>query len=83
MAKTILVAGGNSGMGLETVTLLSEAGHEVICATRSNENLVGLPGVSTVEFDATSADVPVVEGDSVLLGMVTSADLITYLLDQY
>lgn len=26
---------------------------------------------------------PVVEGDSVLLGMVTSADLITYLLDQY
>ncbi len=37
MEKCIVVTGGNSGMGFETVKALAEAGHRVILTTRSKE----------------------------------------------
>ncbi len=64
MSQTILIAGGNSGIGLETVRQLTDSGMKVICATRSEDQLTGIPGVSTVGFEAASDDAPTVEVDA-------------------
>jgi NAD(P)-dependent dehydrogenase (short-subunit alcohol dehydrogenase family) len=52
MARTILVIGGNSGMGLATVKLLTAQGDEVIAAARTKDALTEL-GISVQDFDAT------------------------------
>ncbi len=53
-AKTYLLAGGNSGIGLATAELLRAEGHRVIAAVRNSENL---KEVETLEFDATNTTV--------------------------
>lgn len=57
MNKQILIAGGNSGIGLELVRLLESQGDHVTCALRNPESLAGHPGVQTVHFDATEPEV--------------------------
>lgn len=53
MERTYLLAGGNSGIGLETVRRLTASpGTRLVCAVRSPGGLAGLPGVRTVPFDA-------------------------------
>ena len=53
MTKRILIAGGTSGIGAETLTLLREDGHEIYCACRSPEKLPEDPHVHGLSFDAT------------------------------
>lgn len=48
----ILLIGGNSGIGLATVKLLKDQGHELIVASRSNSELEKR-GIDTQLFDAT------------------------------
>lgn len=57
MKKQILIAGGNSGIGLELVRHLESQGHQVTCALRNPEPLAGHPGVETVHFDATDPEI--------------------------
>lgn len=52
MTKNILIAGGTSGIGAETLNLLREDGHEVYCACRSPERLPEDPHVHGMVFDA-------------------------------
>ncbi|MBB22514.1 MAG: oxidoreductase [Roseibacillus sp.] len=52
MTKNILIAGGTSGIGAETLALLREDGHEVYCACRSPEKLPEDPHVHGMAFDA-------------------------------
>ncbi len=53
--RTILVAGGNSGIGLESVKrLAAEPGTRVICAVRRPGPLADLENVSTLPFDASA-----------------------------
>ena len=53
MPKTILIAGGTSGIGLASAHLLNESGHRVICACRHPESLRSEPDLETLTFDAT------------------------------
>ncbi|MFT5468448.1 MAG: 3-oxoacyl-[acyl-carrier protein] reductase [Verrucomicrobiales bacterium] len=52
MNQTVLIAGGGSGIGLETVKRLSGRGSQIICATRSPEKLSGQPDITTIPFNA-------------------------------
>ena len=51
MAKTILLIGGNSGIGLATAKLLLSQGNNLISASRSSDQLASL-GIPTMSFDA-------------------------------
>ncbi len=51
-AKTYLLAGGNSGIGLATLGLLRAEGHRVIVAGRTPE---ALKDADTLEWDATNS----------------------------
>jgi len=51
--KTILIIGGNSGIGYETAKQLKEQGHRVIAAVRNPEPLEAL-GIETQPFEATA-----------------------------
>ncbi|MFK7849589.1 MAG: SDR family NAD(P)-dependent oxidoreductase [Akkermansiaceae bacterium] len=51
MEKTILLIGGNSGIGLATAKLLQSYGIKLIAASRSNDQLEAL-GIPTQPFDA-------------------------------
>ncbi|MEM7014232.1 MAG: SDR family oxidoreductase [Verrucomicrobiota bacterium] len=66
MSSTYLLAGGNSGIGLETRRLLVERGDRVVCAVR---NPGQLSDTETVQFDAEVADRPL-ETPDVLDGVV-------------
>ena len=55
MTKTILIAGGTSGIGLETVRSLVSQGDEVYCACRSPECLPDSPRIYPLAFDALAA----------------------------
>ena len=57
MAKTFLIAGGNSGIGLETVKNISSAGHALHCVGRSHDQIDSIPGTSFEAFDATDSSV--------------------------
>lgn len=57
MKKQILIAGGNSGIGLEVVRLLESEGHHLTCALRNPEPLAGHSGIRTVHFDATDPEI--------------------------
>ena len=57
MAKTFLISGGNSGIGLETVKNLSKAGHTLHCVGRSHEQIDAISGVSFETFDATDSSI--------------------------
>lgn len=58
--KTAIVTGGNTGVGLETVKTLSEAGATVIVPSRNLEkakkNLQGIKNVEIEELDLMNAD---------------------------
>lgn len=76
--RTILIAGGNSGIGLETVRLLAATpGTRVVCAVRHSDPLSGLPGVETLPFDATDPEPaldalpPVIHGFAYFPGTIT------------
>jgi len=56
MSQTILIAGGTSGIGLETVKRLSYTDAELICACRSGDALSDFPNVRTIPFDATESE---------------------------
>lgn len=51
MAKTILLIGGNSGIGLATAKLLLSQSNNLISASRSSDQLASL-GIPTMSFDA-------------------------------
>ncbi|WP_411827936.1 SDR family NAD(P)-dependent oxidoreductase [Luteolibacter sp. AS25] len=51
MAKTFLLIGGNSGIGLETAKMLQHQGANLIVASRSSDQLSKL-GIQTQAFDA-------------------------------
>jgi NAD(P)-dependent dehydrogenase (short-subunit alcohol dehydrogenase family) len=53
MEKTILLVGGNSGIGLATAKLLKSYGINLIAASRSSDQLAAL-GIPTQPFDANS-----------------------------
>lgn len=57
MSSTILLVGGNSGIGLETAGLLKSQGHQLIAATRSSNELEAL-GVPTLPFDIDNPALP-------------------------
>ncbi len=52
MAKTILLIGGNTGIGLASAKLLQSQGHQLHAAARSPEPLQAL-GIPTQPFEAT------------------------------
>ena len=55
MERTILVAGGNTGIGRKSIERLTrDPGTRVICAVRNPGDLESLPGVSVIPFDAAS-----------------------------
>lgn len=64
---TILLIGGNSGIGYATAKKLLAVGHEVIAASRSKDQLEEL-GIPTQNFDAEA--VPTLELPEVLDGVV-------------
>ena len=51
MSRTILLIGGNSGIGLATARLLQAQGHSLIAAARTTEPLEAL-GIPVQSFDA-------------------------------
>jgi len=51
--KTILIIGGNTGIGYETAKQLTTEGHRVIAAVRNPESLQAL-GIETQPFEATN-----------------------------
>lgn len=57
-AKTIFIAGGNSGIGRATVDRLQTAGAHLVCAGRNLQDLVGIPNLTVLPFDATSPELP-------------------------
>jgi 3-oxoacyl-[acyl-carrier protein] reductase len=52
LAKSILVVGGNSGIGLRVVERLSAAGHSLTVAVRNRGALEAMGGLSLQHFDA-------------------------------
>jgi NAD(P)-dependent dehydrogenase (short-subunit alcohol dehydrogenase family) len=76
MKKRILIAGGSSGIGSAAVSMLSEKGYEVTCACRRPEEVLLLPGVSAVAFDANEPN-PALELPETLEGFVYFPGTIT------
>jgi len=71
-----LIAGGNSGMGLETVKLFQHSNHHLLCAARSHSEVSELRNVSMVPFyadsEADSLDLPdTLEGFVYFPGTIT------------
>ena len=54
MSKSILIAGGTSGIGAQTATALLAEGHTVHCACRSPEKLPEHSRLHPLTFDATA-----------------------------
>jgi NAD(P)-dependent dehydrogenase (short-subunit alcohol dehydrogenase family) len=69
MGRNILIIGGNSGIGLEIVTLLAGRGDHVYAASRSDSELRNIPGVHFQEYDVTRKDAKL-EVPETLDGMV-------------
>ena len=76
MPTNVLIAGGSSGIGLETVRLLAADGCQLTCACRDPKRLPDLPGVQGVTFDATSPE-PSLELPETLDGFVYFPGTIT------
>lgn len=53
MGKDILIVGGNSGVGLEIVKLLTGRGDRVLAASRSDSELQKFPQVSRQAYDVS------------------------------
>lgn len=52
MSRNILIAGGNSGIGNETLKLLQEDGDQVFCAARNHGNINQSPKLAMLPFYA-------------------------------
>lgn len=74
MARTILMIGGNSGIGLETARLLQTQGHSLIAAARTAGPLEEL-GIPVQPFDAINPEAlelpPVLDGLVYFPGSIT------------
>ena len=68
MARTILLVGGNSGIGLATAKRLLDQGEHVIAASRSSDQLKSL-GIPAQFFDATNPE-PTLDLPDTLDGVV-------------
>ena len=69
-AKTVLVTGGNRGIGLAIARDLAEAGHSVVVTTRSGDGPDGLPTVACEVTDTASVDQAFTQAESILGGPV-------------
>jgi NAD(P)-dependent dehydrogenase (short-subunit alcohol dehydrogenase family) len=56
--KNFVVIGGTSGIGLETVKQLNNAGHKVYVLSRTDRNLDGLENVAHIVWDAADGTAP-------------------------
>lgn len=55
MESTFLIAGGNTGIGRQSVDRLTrDPDTRLVCAVRHTDGLEDLPGISTIPFDASS-----------------------------
>ena len=68
--KNYFIVGGSSGIGLEIVRILSQAGHHVFVGSRTNDQLAGLDGVQHLTLDVTSDSFSLDDLPDVLNGMV-------------
>jgi len=63
MAKRIIIIGGNSGIGESLLTMLVEAGHEVIAMSRNPKDVQAGSGVShSIDISVESPDFPDISG---------------------
>ena len=69
-SKTVLVTGGNRGIGLAIARDLLEAGHRVVVTTRSGQAPEGLPAVTCDVTDTASVDAAFTAAESILGGPV-------------
>jgi 3-oxoacyl-[acyl-carrier protein] reductase len=69
-SKSVLVTGGNRGIGLAIARDLAEAGHRVVVTTRSGQAPDGLAAVRCEVTDTASVDAAFTEAESVLGGPV-------------
>ncbi len=69
-SKTVLVTGGNRGIGLAIARDLREAGHRVVVTTRSGQAPEGLPAVTCDVTDTASVDAAFTAAESILGGPV-------------
>ena len=74
MSKTILLIGGNSGIGLATATLLHASGHSLVAAARQAGPLADM-GIPVQPFDAAAPALndlpPVLDGLIYFPGSIT------------
>jgi len=68
--KNYFIVGGSSGIGLEIVRILCQAGHHVFVGSRSSHQLIGLDGVHHLTLDVTSDSFNLDELPDGLDGMV-------------
>ena len=69
-SKTVLVTGGNRGIGLAIARDLREAGHRVVVTTRSGQAPEGLQAVTCDVTDTASVDAAFTAAESILGGPV-------------
>ncbi|MGB8382163.1 MAG: 3-oxoacyl-ACP reductase FabG [Dermatophilaceae bacterium] len=69
-SKTVLLTGGNRGIGLAIARDLREAGHRVVVTTRSGQAPEGLQAVTCDVTDTASVDAAFTAAESILGGPV-------------
>ena len=69
-SKNYFVIGGSSGIGLEIVRTLNQAGHHVLVGSRTKDQLIGLDGVHHLTLDVKSDSFRLDGLPDVLDGMV-------------
>ena len=72
--RTVLVTGGNRGIGLATARRFADAGHRVVVTSRSGQPIEGLSVVKCDVTDSETIDVAVGEIEEALGKPVTSSN---------
>ncbi len=68
--KTYFVVGGTSGIGLEITRRLCAQGHRLVVASRTEDKLPEMEGVTRVAWDAAADDLPADAVPEALHGLV-------------